>query len=177
MALNNIINFPENSSIDTANPKLVHGFLATILTEQDPDLIIESNKHHFMPRATPTIATSKTVSINITSEDIIGSPDHIDFYVTGTAQNTQGEATTCTLYLNLRSADSEVNIFKNGFVKHPEDTPLVMEFIDGSEHLTDSIFELDLHKTDAKGKRNFIGHGKGYLLFKNENKANLKNVA
>ena len=166
MALNNIINFPNNSPIDTANPKLVHGLLAAILKEQDPDLIVESIKHQFMQAATPTICTSKAVSISIEQEDIIGSPDHIDFYVTGTVENQQGETTTCTLYLNLRTTSAEHAVFANGFVKHPEEIPLVMEFANDTEHLTDTIFELDLLKTDVDGEKQIIGHGKGYLLFK-----------
>lgn len=177
MALNTIINFPENSPIDTANPRLVHGLLATILKEQDPDLIVESNQHQFIPAATPTISTSQGVSITIESEDIIGSPDHIDFYLTGTVQNRQGEITTCTLYLNLRTSNCDQDIFANGFVKHPEAMPILMEFANGLEHLTDSIFELDLLKTDSAGERRAIGHGKGYLLFNNAKKTILKNVA
>ena len=69
------------------------------------------------------------------------------------------------LHFGMRREKPAAAVSKNGCRKTLGTNSLLIRFEDTGEQLPDSVFELELYQRDASGHRQFMGRGRGYLVF------------
>jgi hypothetical protein len=111
---------------------------------------------------------SGMLKARVENEKIIEKESEIEITLSGTVENQQGDKETCTLYFLMWWDQTRTSPIKNSWRKTVGSDSLLINTANTSQRLSDSVFELDLHRKNLRRGQEFLGQGRGYLVFGRE---------
>lgn len=144
---------------------LVSKLLATLLTDQNEDILFQARSQGFRYDTEGGMETSGTLKARVKNANIIEKESEIEITLTGIVENQHGNEETCTLYFFMWWDQARVSPLKNNYRKTLESASLLIKTGNTSQRLADSVFELDLYREDLSRQQAFLGQGRGYLVF------------
>ena len=147
---------------------LVSELLATLLTDQNEDILFKANSQGFLYDTESGMETCGTLKASVKSVNIIEKESEIELTLSGYVENQQGYQETCSLYFFMWWDQGGVSPIQNRCRKTLKKESLLIKTENTSQRLTDSVFELDLYRKGLSRQQEFLGQGRGYLVFGRE---------
>jgi len=149
---------------------LVSKLLGTILADQHHEILAETRSQDFLYDQGTGMEAGPVLETTIVNGTIEGTDEEVEIRLSGTVENNLGQKEVCTLYffmwwdrtaLSLSKVVNDINkkICPKTVLISPKNT---------TERLSDSVFELDIFRKSLSGQQQFLGLGRGYLVFGNE---------
>ena len=104
----------------------------------------------------------------VKDEKIIEKENEIEITLSGIIKNQQGHGETYTLYFFMWWDQTLISPIQESWRKTVGKDSLLIDTESTSQRLSDSIFELDLHRASPSSEQSFPGQGRGYLVFGRE---------
>lgn len=160
--------YAPNEDLAEAIPStLVNKLLGVILAEQREEILIKKQFQNFSYDPGTGMRRGDTLTTRVECESLTATKDEFEITLTGTVENQFGHQDSCRLYLYLiwdstamalskHSCDGEKTFESKSLFIYSESSP---------RHLSDTVFELDFYRKSLSGSKQFLGQGRGYLVF------------
>ncbi len=153
--------------IEAVGFTLVSELLGAVLADQDEKILIESRSQNFLYDKGTGLKTGKSLKTKIECGKVKKTEKEIEIRLSGTVENHLGQKNTCSLYFFMWWDHTTFSLSKKtyNFDNLIDAKSLLITLESNSEHLSDSIFKLDLYRESLSGHQQYLGHGRGYLVF------------
>jgi len=144
---------------------LVGKLLTTILSSEDEELLVEGDSQNFVYDANSGIEVGKLLTATVLGVRIKQQESTIEISLSGKIETADGFRQSCNLYYYMwwdRTQPSPLATQGIHCLK-PVSIPIHPENL--SEKLSDSVFELDLYRKKSFHRQEYLGQGRGYLVF------------
>ncbi len=161
---------PEENRTEAVEFTLVSELLGTIFAANDENLLVEAKSQDFLYDQNTGLETGKSLTTRIESGTVTGTDEEIEIRLSGTMENAYGQIETCTLYFFMWWDKTAISLAKTTCRDSRTLRPQTLHIASSGMliRLSDSVFELDLYRKTATQQRQFLGQGRGYLVFGRE---------
>lgn len=152
-----------NNPLGNASFSLVSELLEIALLKKDEEILVKSRDFRYsIGKGIENIGFLK---VNILKDIVVETGKKIEITLDGTIENELGHQETFTLFFYMWQ-DNQNNIFTGcSKRKSLESQSLLIRLDEQQEKLSDSVFDLILHKDDQPILQNILGKGRGFLVF------------
>ncbi len=147
---------------------LFNRLLTTLLTNQNKTILFQSSSQNFMYDTGKGMGATGMLQATVKNKKIIEKENEIEITLSGIIKNRQGHGETYTLYFFIWWDQTLISPTQESWRKTVGRDLLLIDTESASQYLSDSIFELDLHRTSPSSEQSFPGQGRGYLVFGRE---------
>lgn len=138
--------------------------LLTLTVERLSDAVNVEPRDFYFDQKT-VFKTSASLNVLFACEGVVEKENNIKFILSGTVENQGGQKEAFILHCNMWCDTNATTSITNNGRKFYGTHSLLMEFANKEELLTDTIFGLTFSGKDSNTQQYQIGHGKGFLLF------------
>ncbi len=144
---------------------LVGKLLATILSSKDEELFVEGNSRNFVYDADSSIQVGELLSATVLGVKIKQQEGTIEISLSGNIETAGGFQQSCNLYFYMWWDRTQPSPLENQGINRLKPVSIRIHPENLSENLSDSVFELDLYRKKSFQRQEYLGQGRGYLVF------------
>lgn len=139
--------------------------LTTILTDEGEEIRAEGSSQNFLYDTESGIQIGKSLKANVIEVQVKQQDSTIEINLSGTIETAMGLQQTCNLYFFMWWDHTQTSPLKNHGAQQLKPVSLLIHSPKSSECLSDSVFELDLYRQKVLQQQEYLGQGRGYLVF------------
>lgn len=139
--------------------------LATILVDEEEDMLVEGSSQNFVYDAETGVQAGKSLKVSIFEVKAKQQESTIEIRLSGIIKTAKGLRQTCNLYFFMWWDHTQTSPLKNHGIQRLQSLSLLILPENSSERLSDSVFELDLYRRKTFCQQEYMGQGRGYLVF------------
>ncbi len=144
---------------------LVEKLLTTILSSEDEELLVEGDSQSFVYDANSGIQVGKLLSATVLGVRIKQRDGTIEISLSGNIETADGFQQSCNLYFYMWWDRTQPSPLENQGINRLKPVSIRIHPENSSENLSDSLFELDLYRKKSFQRQEYLGQGRGYLVF------------
>ncbi|RUM41488.1 MAG: hypothetical protein DSY80_08715 [Desulfocapsa sp.] len=148
---------------------LVGELLDVILSNDDEKILVEGDSRNFIYDTETGISVGKSLQTKICEVSVKQQESTIEITLSGTVETEQGLQQTCNLYFYMWWDHTQTSLLKHHSVQKLLPKGMYIQPTTLAEHLSDSVFELDLYRKKSFNQQEYLGQGRGYLVFGRSN--------
>lgn len=158
---------PDRGRTEAMSFTIVSELLGSILSEANKEVLVEARSHDFLYDPQTGMETSGMLKTTIEEGEVLGTKDKIEITLSGTVENQLAHKTTCALYFFMWWDHTTISLAKKScnYKKTLGKNTLLFKSENNGKQLTDSVFELELYRKSPSHHQQFLGQGRGYLVF------------
>ncbi len=157
--------FPGAEQYQNLPLSLVGELLATILSNNNEELLVEGNSQNFIYDAEAGIQIGEMMRATILGVKVKQQENTIEISLNGNIETADSIQQSCNLYFHMWWDHTQTSPLENQGIKRLKPLSLLIHPEDLSETLSDSVFELDLYRRKEFQQQEYLGQGRGYLVF------------
>ena len=143
----------------------VEELLAAILSDEGEEILVEGNSQKFLYDTESRVQIGKSLKASVLEVKVKQQDSTIEINLSGTIETAMGIQQTCNLYFFMWWDHTQTSPLKNHSVQQLQPLSLLIHSPKSSKCLSDSVFELDLYRQKALQQQEYLGQGRGYLVF------------
>jgi len=149
---------------------LVVEVLEMLLADQDEEITIQAKSRNFQYSSHTNMDTGTNLITTVRCETVKETDEELEVKLAGTIMNQQGKQDTCALYFFMWWDRTALSFGKNNFTceKALNEKAIHINTASSWDHLSDSLFELDLLQKTTGEQQRILGQGRGYMVFGRE---------
>ncbi len=144
---------------------LVEKLLTTILSNEDEELLVEGDSQNFVYDANSDIQVGELLSATVLGVRIKQQEGTIEISLSGNIETADGFQQSCNLYFYMWWDRTQPSPLENQGINRLKPVSIRIHPENLSEKLSDSVFELDLYRKNSSQRQEYLGQGRGYLVF------------
>ena len=156
---------PQTEQCENLPLTLVGELLETILTDDKEEIRVEAGSQHFLYDTKTGVQVGNSLKASVLEVKVKQQDSSIEINLSGTIETMVGFQQTCNLYLFLWWDHTQTSPLKSHGPQQLKPMSLLIHPPDFSEYLSDSVFELDLYRQKIFQQQEYLGQGRGYLVF------------
>lgn len=156
---------PHSGHYENLPLTLVGELLATILSDTEEEILVEGNSQKFLYDAEAGVQIGQSLKASVLEVKVKQQKSTIEINLSGIIENGEGLQQTCSLYFFMWWDHTQTSPLKNHGVQNLKPVSLLIRPENVSERLSDSVFELDLYRRKGFSQQEYLGQGRGYLVF------------
>lgn len=156
---------PHTGHHDNLPLTLVGELLAIILSGAEEEILVEGNSQNFVYDAEAGVQAGQTLKGTVLDVKVKQQESTIEISLGGTIETAEGLQQTCNLYFFMWWDHTQTSPLKDHGVQQLKPISLLIHPANVSERLSDSVFELDLYRRKEFRQQEYLGQGRGYLVF------------
>ncbi len=148
---------------------LASELLATILSNDDEEILVKGNSKKFVYDAEADFRVGKVLKATVSGVKVKQQKSTIEISLTGNIETAEGLQHNCNLYFYMWWDHTQKSPLENHGIQKLKPQTLFIHSDNLSECLADSVFELDLYRKEESQQQEYLGQGRGYLVFRRTN--------
>jgi len=148
---------------------LVGELLDAILSNDDEKILVKGDSRNFIYDTETGIPVGKSLQTKICEINVKQQASTIEITLGGAIETEEALQQTCNLYFYMWWDHTQISPIKHHSVRKLQPKCLYFQPSTLSERLSDSVFELDLYRKKNFNQQEYLGQGRGYLVFGRSN--------
>ena len=160
---------PASGQYENLPLTLVSELLAEILSNDDEKILVEGNSRNFVYDTETGVPVGNSLETKIYEANVKQQESTVEITLNGTVRTEEGLQQTCNLYFYMWWDHTQPSPLKHHRVQKLQPKRLLIRPKALSERLSDSVFELDMYRKNSFSRQEYLGQGRGYLVFGRSN--------